>query len=198
MISEAPPLDEIVQAVDFSSQPDDWLRWIVSALARVRGPHQTQYLVKLSSWHIHSLALFRRVFPDVPWIFVYRDPLEVLVSHLQKPGLLASPGVMDPAILGMRTEDITGLTRQQWCASVLKGFLKAALGSSDDSKGLFVDYDELPEAIRGRIASHFGLSLSREDAAAVDAAMRMIPRTLAAISRAIAMPSGTNRIPRPG
>jgi hypothetical protein len=90
-----------------------------------RGPKQMRYLIKLDSWHIRDLAFFRTVLPDVPWIFVYRDPLEVLVSQLRSPGLQGAPGAMDPAIPGMRFEDITTLTRQQWCERVRRATFRA-------------------------------------------------------------------------
>lgn len=174
VVSEPPPVDEIIQGSRTSSpeQRSNWLRGIVSALAQVRRPGQTHYLIKLDSWHIRSLPLFRAAFPDVPWLFVYRDPLEVMASQLRRPGLHTSPGAMDPAILGMRFEDIISLTRPLWCARVLGDFMAAALCFRDDPNGMFVDYRELPGAIRGKIARHFGLELSAKDAARVEAATR--------------------------
>ena len=168
VLSEPPPLDAMVQ-----TKRPEWLEWLVSALGQARGPKQNRYAIKLDSWHIRSFAMFRAAFPEVPWIFVYRDPLEVLVSQLRRPGLHASPGAMDPAIVGMSVGDITGLTRQQWCVRVLEGFMTAALENSDDPLGMFVDYRELPGAIGGKIARHFGLELTRDDEARVDAATRM-------------------------
>jgi len=167
VMSEPGLLDEIVQA----NRPE-WLEWIVSALGQSHAGSAAQYLIKLDSWHIHALPMFRAVFPEVPWIFVYRDPLEVLVSQLSRPGIHASPGAMDPGILGLSAADITGLTRRQWCTRVLKGFMRAALAFSGDPKGMFVDYRELPGAICGRIGEHFGLELTAEDAARVLAATR--------------------------
>ncbi len=167
MLSEPPPLDAIVQA----NRPE-WLEWIVSALGQARRPG-TRYVIKLDSWHIRSLRLFGAVFPDVPWIFVYRDPLEVLVSQLLRPGIHASPGAMEPSILGMEARDIVGLSRQQWCARVLENFMRAALAIRDDPKAMFIDYRELPQAICSRIARHFRLELSGEDEARVAAATRL-------------------------
>jgi hypothetical protein len=175
VISEAGPLDDIVR----TNRPD-WLEWIVSALGNSSRSNSSlgdvtraPYLIKLDSWHIRNLPMFRAVFPEVPWIFVYRDPLEVLVSQMSQPGLQASPGAMDPAILGLRAEDITALTRQQWCARVLEGFMTAALSFRGDPKGMFVNYRELPGAIVGRIAGHFGLTFTPDDQVRVEAATRL-------------------------
>jgi hypothetical protein len=167
VISEPAPLDDIVQA----NRPE-WLEWMVSALGQARTEPRTRYLIKLDSWHIRALPMFRAVFPEVPWIFVYRDPLEVLVSHLRRPGIQSSPGALDPAILGFSVADITALTRQQWCARVLEGFMSAALSFHDDPKGRFVNYRELPGTICSRIARHFGLELTTGDELKVQAATR--------------------------
>lgn len=166
VMSEPGPLDDIVQA----NRPE-WLEWVVSALGQSRVGGES-YLIKLDSWHIHALPMFRAVFPEVPWIFVYRDPLEVLVSHLSRPGLHTSPGAMDPKILGLCTADITGLTRQQWCTRVLEEYMSTALLFGGDPSGMFVDYRELPGSICGRIAKHFGLELTPGDEARVRAAAR--------------------------
>ena len=168
VIAEAPPLDEVLQ----SNGPEraKWLEWIVSALGPRDG--RRSYVVKLDSWHIRNLPLFRAVFPEVPWIFVYRDPLEVLVSMMSKPGMQAIPGLMDPAVFGLSDEERT-LPRQQWCIKVIESFMTAALQFREDPKGLFVNYNELPAAVSGTIARHFGLELTGGDKARVEAATRL-------------------------
>jgi hypothetical protein len=168
VMSEPAPVDEIVQ----TNRPE-WLESVVSALGQARAGSDTRYLIKLDSWHIRALPVFRAVFPEVPWIFVYRDPLEVLVSHLSRPGRQALPGAMEPSILGMRLADVTGRTRAQWCSQVLENFMSAALSFRDDPRGMFVDYRELPGAVCGRIAKHFGLELNAEDEARICEAARV-------------------------
>ncbi len=166
VLSEPSPLDDIVR-----TGRGDWLERLVSAFGRSGAGGRI--VIKLDSWHVRSLPLFRAVFPDVPWVFVYRDPLEVLVSQLRSGGMHCLPGAMDPAALGMRFEDIVTLSKQEWCERVLSGYFQAAMEFRADPKGLFIDYRELPGAITGAIAAHFGLGLSAEDAARVEAATRI-------------------------
>ena len=171
VIAEAPPLNEVLQSnVLQSNAPEraEWLRWMVSALGPRRESGR-RYVIKLDAWHIRNLPQLRAVFPEVPWIFVYRHPVEVLVSLMSKPGLQAIPGLMDPAIFGLRDEDRT-LSRQQWCVKVIESFMTAALRFREDPKGLFVNYNELPAAVCGSIARHFGLELTDGDKARVEAA----------------------------
>ncbi len=169
VVSEPPPLDEILSTTSGISP----LRDVVSALAQPRAASQQYYLIKTDAWHVLDLPRFRAAFPDVPWIFVHRDPVEVLASHMLRPGIHASPGAMDPARLGLNFADITGLTRQEWTNRVLNGFLRAAEPYRNDPQALFIDYRDLPGAITGTIAHHFRLDLTAEDLARVDSATRL-------------------------
>ena len=129
MISEAAPLDEVLRA-----ERVEWLRWIVAALGQRRSAGQSRYFLKMDAWHIHQLPLIRQAFPDTPWVFLYRDPVEVVVSQLRSPGLLGAPGAMDPAALRMKPEDF-GLERQEWCVRVLAAILRSACEFAGDPKG---------------------------------------------------------------
>lgn len=113
VVSEADPIDAVVQArlrrPDLSQDRQArWLASIIGALGRKRRGDERAYFIKLDSWHSQELPLFRRAFPTVPWLFLYRDPVEVLVSHLRVPGaqmlpdgigakLYGSSGPMGPA-----------------------------------------------------------------------------------------------------
>jgi len=114
----------------------------------------------IDSWHIHRLPLIREAFPGVPWIFVSRNAEEVIASQLRRPGLVGARGAMDPRVLRLRREDITALSREQWCARVIADFLRAADAFRGDPDGLFIDYVQLPDAVWGPMASHFGVQFS--------------------------------------
>ena len=135
----------------------------MAALGQRRTGRESLYFLKLDSWHIHSLPLFREAFPGVPWIFVRRDLQEVIASQLRQPGMPGAPGAMDPRILGLRPADVTGLRRDRWCARVLTNFLEAADPFRGDPDCLFIDYAELPDAVWGRVAAHFGFEFSAEE-----------------------------------
>ena len=143
VVSEAPPVDQIIQCAAPDSDRIEWLRNLTGALAGER-----PLIIKFDAWHIHNFALIHAAFPDTPWVFVYRDPVEVLVSHLRQPGLHMIP----PAN--------SELPRAEQCAEVLAGLLSSALAAREAAGGLFVNYTELPDAIGDRIAGHFGLTLS--------------------------------------
>jgi hypothetical protein len=170
VMSEPGPLDEAIQAgldlphltLELHAQ---WLRWVVTALGQQHNAEDAPYFIKLDSWHIHDLALIRAAFPETPWIFLHRNPVEVVASQLRSPGMLGLPGAMDPRALRLTFEDVTRLGREQWRHRVIAGFLAAAEAFRNDPKALFVDYSELPGAVWNRIANHFRISLSDSDVA---------------------------------
>ena len=41
---------------------------------------------KIQSIGVKSMKFFREAFPDVPFVFVYRDPVQVMMSHLKTRG----------------------------------------------------------------------------------------------------------------
>jgi aspartyl/asparaginyl beta-hydroxylase len=167
VLSEAAPIDHVVQAefkvpsLTFDDQVR-WLRQIVRALGRPRSSAETRYFLKLDSWHIHKLPLFRAAFPETPWVFLYRDPLEVLAGQMEAPSLFCVPGMTEPRVLGLTAEDGDVRDRFGWCCKVLSGICQSALRYKDAS-GIFVNYSSLPEFAWGRLARHFGLQLNDGD-----------------------------------
>jgi hypothetical protein len=157
VISEAAPIDDAIRTNNV-----EWFRWMVQALGRRRAD-ETHYFIKLDAWHIRNLPLIRAAFPLTPWVFVFRDPLEVLVSQSESPGKLALPGAMDPQSLGRSIEEITTLGREEWCARVLAGFCQSALDGRNDPKSLFLNYRQLPDVMWGSLAEHFSLALTSDE-----------------------------------
>lgn len=177
VISEAPPIDDVLQAglnvpELAQSQRVRWLRRIVAALGQRRSGEESLFFLKLDAWHIHDLPLIREAFPGVPWIFVHRRLEEVIASQLRQPGLPALPGALDPRVVRLRPEDATALSREQWCERVLEGFLDAAGKFRGSPDGLFIEYGQLPDALWSGIASHFGVRFSGQEISRMKEAAR--------------------------
>eukprot|EP01037_Dinobryon_pediforme_P007419 gene7419-7483_t len=49
------------------------------------------------------------VYPDVPFVFLYRSPNEVLSSHKKRHGMQTVPGLLDAELFGLNTADVTDL-----------------------------------------------------------------------------------------
>jgi hypothetical protein len=173
-VSEPEPLDMMVQ-LPFVAQGVseelhvDAIRAMVAALGRDRTGTSTRYFLKLDSWHTLALPLFRRAFPEVPWIFLYRDPVEVLVSQVRMRGVQTSPGVLPPQLFGF-TEAEMSLPDVDYIARVLARTCSAVVDNWALGGGLAVDYRALPEAMFTQILPHFGIELTPEERATLEAA----------------------------
>jgi hypothetical protein len=172
VLSEAPPIDAVTRLRDLrpiASEEDRRraLSVMTAALSRRRSGAETRLFLKLDSWHSIDLPLFRAAFPSTPWVFLYRNPIEVLVSQMRLRGIQTVPGVLPPEILGV--DDGAALGGEEFCARVLAKTCAAAIEHFQQGGGLMVNYDELPEAVFTKILPHFGVSA---DAAEIDAMRR--------------------------
>jgi mannose-6-phosphate isomerase-like protein (cupin superfamily) len=183
VISEPPPVDEVLQAhlkvdaLPFEQQAN-WVRRVVMALGQRRTGAETHYFLKLDAWHVHRLPLIRAAFPQTPCLFLFRDPLEVMISQMISSAMHCLPGGMpDPRVLGLSFQDITRLNREQWCEEVLAGICEAALEWRNDAQMCFVDYSDLPGAMYGRVAHHFSLPMDENGIASMCNCARYEART---------------------
>ena len=173
VLSEPTPLDQILRAParlrDLSEdQLVAWLRGMVAAMGRKRRTEERELFIKLDAWHVLMLPLLRRAFPNVPWIFLYRDPLEVLVSHAQSRPVQMFPGSIDPALLASDPAVLGAMSPDAYTALVLSRCLDAAIAHHQG--GLLVAYDELPEIVCTTMLDHFALRYSEAEIGAMRAA----------------------------
>ncbi|MBO9714421.1 hypothetical protein [Sphingomonas sp.] len=161
VLSEPAPLDTIVQLPLLIGWPDGatqvrLVQAMVAALAQGRDPAGRLFL-KLDSWHTLALPLFRAAFPETPWIYLYREPVEVLVSQMRMRGAQTAPGVLPPQLFGIGPEGET-LPDADYIARVLARTSEAVLQGWGLGGGMLVAYPELPDAMATRILPHFGVT----------------------------------------
>jgi hypothetical protein len=159
VLSEPGPLDTMLRAGQV-----DWVRWMVAALGRGRA-EATPYVIKLDAWAVLSLPIIRQAFPDVPLVFLYRDPVEVLVSQAGHRGYHMVPGCLPPELLGLTVAEVGAMNPDEYLAVVL-GRLLEAVANGDfnaETAPLLVEYRDLPVAVPDRIAPHFGIEVSAAD-----------------------------------
>lgn len=61
------------------------IRNLIQILGRDRLPNQESYFVRFRSWNIAFVEIIQLAFPDTPCLFIYRDPVKVMASILNKP-----------------------------------------------------------------------------------------------------------------
>ena len=176
VIVEPKPLNTLLMADEAELAGADrieLLRLLLRALGRSPSGAGGCYALKASSWNVAWLPLFRRAFPETPFIFVRRAPGEVIASILADPPAwlaLRSEPHRAAQLFGIPADAMTGLDAPAFCARALQSMLQAA--AAEGERMLVVDYRELPDAVWSRMAPHLGLRLDDSDIARMRAEAR--------------------------
>jgi Aspartyl/Asparaginyl beta-hydroxylase len=172
VISEPGPVDTVLR--DGPRPADDpqriaWLQVLLGMLGQAANARERRFFVKFDSWHANQLPLIRLAYPEVPWIFLIRDPVEVIVSHLRRPGAQMVPGMLGFTPPGVDAVSAITMPREEYCARMLGAICDGALTSleRDPARGLIVDYADLTTTLHTDVLPHLGVRCSDRDADAV-------------------------------
>jgi len=176
--SEPPLLDAVLRAsYSLPTLPAEiqmaWVRATLSALAQRRIGTESRFVVKLDAWNITELPLVRSAYPDVPWIFLYRDPLEVAVSQFNMPGAHMVPGVLGPSLALIRADEAIAMPRVEFIARILGRIFEAGHEGCRTFGGRPVHYRELPDALWTSLAGDFGINADAGTVATLRDAARL-------------------------
>lgn len=151
------------------------LRDVFYLMSRSASKEETHVFFKIQSIGVYHIPAFARIFPNVPWIYVYRDSIEVLASQLKHKlddtsyaACLRSKKRPDKVIHELAEhhgKKVSDLTNVEFCAAHVGAMCKAGLGGLElpSSKGRAVNYATLPEAIWETILpQHFKISFSED------------------------------------
>jgi hypothetical protein len=160
VVNEPPALDDALRSARMGGDPAG-LHSVLTAL----GGTGERVIVKTDAWHVLELQRLLAAAGDVPWLFVHRDPAEILVSHAAQPGSHTVPGVLDEVWFGP-PRTVHALPH---AAAVLAAIFTAAAAHATGAH--LLGHAELPDALTTRVAGHFGLDPAEVDAAALDAVL---------------------------
>jgi len=177
VIAEAPVLDKLISR--FFTDTDQngikellysiFLRGAVSALGQRRFGTERHYFIKFAPTSVLQFARIRRIWPLVPALFLYRDPIEVMVSNLQNTPewmSIESNAKASAEILCVKETDLASLTPEELCARALGRFYSAAAAGIDENT-LLCNYNELSPETLLRLFNFFRVSVSAEEYEAI-------------------------------
>ena len=162
VISEASPIDTLLRAPlrdpgITEDQQAAWLQGLLKALGQRRFSGEKHLFVKFDCWHTLCLPLIQRAFPEVPWIFLYREPLEVLVSQHNQMGGQMIPGMLEPALFGWDAQAVTRMGWPEYGGRVLGRICEVALEQAGAGRGKLVNYCQLPEVVWSELMTYWGV-----------------------------------------
>lgn len=168
VLSEARPIDDVLNASRRSptvttAQRIEWLRAMVSVLGQKRHHDEHHLFIKFDCWHTQELPLLRAAFPETPWVFLYREPHEVMVSQMTSRGSHLVPNVVDCVRFGIDQSIALQLSPEEYSARVLAAILEAAIEHQSVPGGMLVNYTQLPQATTTSISNHFGVTWSADE-----------------------------------
>ena len=171
VLAEAPPLDHLLRAHLRDPRAATWqphaVEALLSAYGQRRGGEVRQLVVKLDAWNVFDAPLLSALYPETPRLFLYRDPLEIVVSRLRQPALHRVAGAFGPSVLDRLLPDAQGMSALEFNCRMIGEILRAGVELCRDHGGIAVNYCELPGAVWGRLASDLGVT--PEDVARLEA-----------------------------
>lgn len=166
VLSEVPFFDEILR---LQFKPGRKLADIPSLLHAaikfyVRQQDPKKIVIKTDSWHLFFYEQLRKIYPDTPFILLYRRPEEVFASQQKQPGMHTVPGIIEPEVFSFSRDDIPYSKPGIYFASVLESYFRQMLViSQKDSNTLLVNYHDRPFAMMEQITGFTRIALTPED-----------------------------------
>jgi hypothetical protein len=145
------------------------VRDVIYLMGRTNDEKEEHLFFKIQSIGVKSIHIFRKAFPQTPWLFVYRDPVQVMRSHLKSQGtsqavcLRSKRSPQQDLIklvhrIGGIDKNLSTLSTEEFCAAHLATLCEAAITQIKDSDGLgkAVNYSNLMTSlVEELIPKHF-------------------------------------------
>ena len=166
VLSEAPAVDKLIAR--FITDVDEhgtkaklysiFLRGVVKALGQRRSGNERHLFVKFACCSVSQIERIQRLWPDVPLVFLYRDPVETIVSNLQNvpTWLQDEDHRVLASITGTTTEAVAAMSTVELCARALGSFYATANRVAND-RALLLNYHQLSLAEITNVLNFFGV-----------------------------------------
>ncbi len=161
VIKEATPLHENLwqyltnnwkNDVELTNNNLRLIRNLISLLGRHRLDNQTSYFVRFRSWNIAFVEAIQHAFPKTPSLFMYRDPVKVMASILNKP-TTGLPRLNDCGaaafITGFSQKELSNMNALQYFTSFYKQYMHLGLNKMQNTH--YLNYHQLNKINLGTI-----------------------------------------------
>jgi hypothetical protein len=167
VLSEANAIDKLIAR--FITDADNpvkeslysvFLRGVVHALAQRRSENARNLFIKFACCSFAQLERIKRIWPNVPWLFLYRDPVETIVSNMKDvpPWLIDNDRRVLTSIIG----DDREMSLEELCARTI-GSLYATAYNLADGNSMLLNYNQLSVPVIASVLKFFKIDLSSEE-----------------------------------
>ena len=176
VISEAPVLDKIISRFFTDAETETKLllyklvlRATVRALGQRRLGHERHLFIKFACTSTLQMRHLRSIWPNVPFVFLYRDPVETIVSNLKTTPewmCFESNPATAAAIAGVDEFQLRGMSAEEFCARSLGRYFVEAANNADLSM-LSINYARLNFTTVISALKFFGVAPSGQEVDAI-------------------------------
>ena len=167
ILSEANAIDKLIARL--ITDPGDvkaslysvFLRGVVQALAQRRTGNEEHLFIKFACCSFAQIERIRRIWPNVPWLFLYRDPVETIVSNLKDvpPWLLDKDRRVLASIVSASPDEVAEMTLEELCARTVGSLFSTAHGLANDNS-MLLNYKQLSVPVMSSVLKFFKVSPS--------------------------------------
>ena len=171
VLSEANAIDKLVAR--FSTDAGNpvkeslysvFLRGVVHALAQRRTGTEQHLFIKFACCSFAQLERLQRIWPNVPWLFLYRDPVETIVSNLKDvpPWLVDSDRRVLASITGSSPAEIVEMRLEELCARTIGSLYSTAYNLANDNS-MLLNYQQLSVPVIAGVLKFFKINVSTDE-----------------------------------
>jgi hypothetical protein len=182
VLSEANAIDKLVarfitdapEASVKESLYSVFLRGVVHALGQRRTGSEQHLFVKFACCSFAQIERIRRIWPRVPWVFLYRDPVETIVSNITSvpPWLLDKDRRVLASIIDTSPAAVEEMRIEELCARTIASFYATAERVADHN-AMLINYNELSVPVISSVLRFFKVSPSSEELERIEHGSRM-------------------------
>jgi hypothetical protein len=141
-------VDEILRA-NINGQPVDvemrkeWLINLVKIMGQKRFDKEKHLIIKLDCWHFSFHSIIRKLFPEVLFAILYREPEAILRSNNKQWGMQFIPALVSPTTYGLVEDKSESFHFNNYANKVLQKIYSSIIENacSDENIMLF-NYDD--------------------------------------------------------
>ena len=176
VLSEANAIDKLI-ARFFTDAANDsvksslysvFIRGLVHALGQRRRGSEKHLFIKFACTSFAQLERINSIWPDVPWLFLYRDPIETIVSNVNDPPtwLTDDDWRVLASITGATPDEVAKMTIAERCARSIGSFYSHACDLAND-QSLLLNYNQLSVPVISDVLKFFKISPSSQELDAI-------------------------------
>ena len=176
VLSEAPAIDKLIarfftDAAEGSVKESIYsvfVRGVVHALGQRRHGNEQHLFIKFACTSFAQIERITRIWPHVPWLFLYRDPIETIVSNVNDPPswLLDDDWRVLASITGVSPVEVAAMSLEERCARSIGSFYSHVIALAND-KSMLLNYNQLSVTVISSVVEFFKVSPSTQELEAI-------------------------------